>query len=196
MIMLVAQVLIVAWLLRLVGVRSRVVATLVSLLVLVPVHAGVPPAMALRGLWGDPSITAVQLLVLALVGKAPKAFREGWRAPAVIAVSAAALYASALGPWNLDFYRFGYQPAALVTVLGAIALIAWWRGQPLYLYLLAIDLAAWRAGVLESTNLWDALLDPLLMCAMLALALRNGRRAMVNRSAQPEATSLSTAAEE
>jgi len=180
-----AQVLIVAWLLVLIGVRSRIAAVLLALLVLVPVHGGVSPAMALRGLWGDPSVTTLQLLVLALAGRTPPALRSGWRAPACLTVVAAALYASALGPWNLDLYRFGYQPAALAAAFGAIALIAWWRGQPLYLWLLAIDLIAWRAGCLESTNLWDALLDPLLMFAMLALILRNGYRASQNRKVLP-----------
>ena len=176
-----AQVLIVAWLLVLIGVRSRIAAVLLALLALVPVHGSVSPAMALRGLWGDPSVTTLQLLLLALAGRTPPALHSGWRAPAFVAVVAAALYASALGPWNLDLYRFGYQPAALVAAFGALALIAWWQGQPLYLWLLAIDLIAWRAGCLESTNFWDALLDPLLMFAMLALILRNGYRASQNR---------------
>jgi len=192
--MIAAQVLLVAWLLTLLGVRSRFVAALLSLLVLVPVHDGVSAAMALRGLWGDPSITTLQLLVLAWVGATPKAFGEDWRAPAFVAALAAALYATALGPWNFDLYRFGYQPAALVAVLGAIALVAWWRGESLYLYLLAIDLAAWRAGLLESTNLWDVLLDPLLMIAMLALAIRNGYRADKIRSGAHQATQATHAA--
>lgn len=183
--MIVAQVLIVAWLLTLLGVRSRFLAALISLLVLVPVRDGVSAAMALRGLWGDPSITTLQLLVLAWAGRTPRGFSEGWRAPACIAALALALYASALGPWNLDLYRSGYQPGALVAVFGIIAVIAWWRGEPAYLYLLAIDLATWRAGVLESTNLWDPLLDPLLMFAMMALTIRNAYRVYKLGSARP-----------
>jgi len=171
--MIAAQALIVAWLLTQLGLRSRIAAVLLGLLVLVPVHGSVSTAMALRGLWGDPSITTLQLLVLALVGRTPPELRDGWRVPALLTLLAAALYATALGPWNFDLYRLGYQPAALVAILGAIALIAWWRGQTLYLWLLAIDLLAWRAGLLESTNLWDALLDPLLAFALVALALRN-----------------------
>jgi len=183
--MIAAQVLIVAWLLNWLGLRSRLVAVLLALLALVPVHGGVSMAMALRGLWGDPSVTTLQLLVLALVGKTPPELRDGWRAPALITLLAAALYASALGPWNFDLYRLGYQPAALVAILGAIALLAWWRGQTLYLWLLAIDLLAWRTGWLESTNLWDALLDPLLAFALLALALRNAYRAHRSRAVLP-----------
>ena len=177
-----AQVLIVAWLLTVLGIRSHIVATLAALLALVPVHEGVSLAMASRGLWGDPSITTLQLLGLALSGKTPTTFHQNWRAPAVIALLSIALYASALGPWELDLYRLGYQPAVPVAVLGSVAVIVWWRGQSLCLWLLAIDLLAWRAGLLESGNLWDTLFDPLLMLVMLALALRNGYRAHQNRN--------------
>ena len=170
-----AQVLIVAYSLTLIGMRSRILVLLLALLTLAPVQ-GVSLAMALRGLWGDPSITTLQLLVLAFAGKTPPALRHGYRMPLCIALLAAALYASALGSWNLDLYRFGYQPAELVTVFGAIALIAWRRGNPLWLSLLSIDLLAWHGGWLESSNLWDYLLDPLLALVMLVLAIRNSRR--------------------
>ena len=176
-----AQVLIVAWLLTVLGVRSRFVAAIIASLALLPLPEGVSPALALRGLWGDPSITSLQLLALAFVGSTPASLRHGWRVPTAIALLCVSLYASALGPWNIDLYRLGYQPAVLLAALGAIALIAWWRGQPLCLWLLAIDLLAWRAGLLESSNFWDTLLDPLLMSVMLALALRNGYRARQNR---------------
>lgn len=176
-----AQVPIVACLLVMLGLRSRMLALLLALLILIPLRESVSLAMALRGLWGDPSITTLQLLALTLTGKVPQSLRSGYRAPAVIALSGLALYASALGPWNLDLYRFGYQPALLGGILAAVALAAWWRGQAWWLWLLTIDLFAWRAGCLESSNLWDTLLDPLLMLAMLALALRNGYRASRNR---------------
>jgi hypothetical protein len=175
-----AQVLIVAYALSLIGLRSRILALLLALLTLVPVQ-GVSLAMTLRGLWGDPSITTLQLLMLTLAGKTLPSLRSGYRAPLCIALFSAALYASALGPWNLDLYRLGYQPGSLVAVFGAIAMIAWWRGNTFWLWLLTIDLLGWHAGWLESTNLWDALLDPLLMFVMLALALRNGYRASRNR---------------
>ena len=68
------------------------------------------------------------------------------------------------------------QPLPLLAALAVPALLLWWRGNPLWLWLLAIDLAAWAAGLLESPNLWDTLLDPLLAIACLVLALRNGGR--------------------
>lgn len=147
-----------------------------GLLSLVLGPSGVSPALALRGLWGDPSVTSLQLLVLALLGRAPASLTHGWRAPAVIAAVALLLYPFALGATDFDPYRLGYAPWLLVLPLGIAALARWWRGDALWLWLLAIDLLAWAAGLLESPNLWDTLLDPLLALACLILAARNGWR--------------------
>jgi hypothetical protein len=167
--------------------RAQLPATLggiVGLLALIPWSSGAfsgdfsgtSPAMALRGLWGDPSITSLQLLFLVLVSRTPSAFATGWRAPAVIAAIAALFYPLALGATDFDPYRLGYTPLLLVLPLGIAAVTLWRRGQSLWLWLLAIDLLAWTIGLLESPNLWDTLLDPLLAVACLILAVRNGWR--------------------
>lgn len=170
------------WLLHRLGLRWS--APFIAMLAFVPIH-GVSLAMALRGLWGDPSATSLQLAVLALFGRTPVSIRYGWRLPAFIALLAIGLYLSALGPWDLDLYRLGYHPAFLVAALGTLALAGWWRGYAAFLWLFAIDLLCWRAGLLGSVNLWDALVDPLLMIAMLALTLRNGYRAQRRHTTLP-----------
>lgn len=174
--MILAQVLIVtallAWLLPR---RWQFIAAVIGLLSLIPLPE-VSPAMALRGLWGDPSVTALQLLALCLTGHAPRTFVVGWKGPAGIALIALLFYPLALGSGSFDPYRLGYQPWLLVAVFALPALYAWWRGRPLWLWLLTIDLLAWAAGLLESPNLWDTLLDPLLALACLFLAVRNGWR--------------------
>ena len=173
MIML-AQALLVAWAMALLLPRRlKFLACLIGLLTLIPLSQGVSTAMALRGLWGDPSITTVQLLILSLLGFTPTVFSRGWRGPAFIVAIAALLYPMALGLGAVDPYRFGYQPWLLVAMLGAAAIAAWWRDQPLYLWLLVVDLLAFAAGLQESTNLWDTLLDPLLAVAALSLLIRN-----------------------
>lgn len=174
--MLLAQVLIVtavlAWLLPR---RWHLLAASVGLLSLVPLPE-VSLAMALRGLWGDPSITSLQLLTLFLLQRQPAAFANGWRGPLFLGLLGLAFYPLALGLGNWDPYRFGYQPLVLLPLFAIPALIAWWRGQPVWLWLLAVDLLAWAAGLLESPNLWDTLLDPLLVLTCLFLAVRNGWR--------------------
>ncbi len=180
--MLLAQVLIVAWLLSLIlPDRWHWLAASAGLLVLVPIH-GLSEAMILRALWGDPSVTTLQLLSLALLGRTPAALASGWRGPASIALAGLVLYPLALGLSDVDLYRLGYQPALLLAALSLPALILWWRGNALWLWLLSIDLGAWAAGLLESPNLWDTLLDPLLVSACLILALRNGWRAYTKKT--------------
>src|ERR1700746_397139 len=139
--MLLTQALLIAWLAaQLMPRRQKLLALLVALATLIPLSHGVSAAMPLYGLWGEPSITTLQLLVLSLLGRTPPAFSRGWRGPACIVASATLLYPLALGLGDVDPYRLGYQPWLLVAVLGLAAIAAWWRGQPLYLWLLAVDL--------------------------------------------------------
>jgi hypothetical protein len=178
---LAAQVLLVAWIVWQLAARAprryrRLSAAGAAVLSFIPIADGVSAAMALRALWGDPSVTTLQLLALSLAGRpAPIG-----RTPAtVLAIFGIAFYVLALGLGDFDPYRLGYGgwPAAtLVSMLAAAALLAWRRGQPLWLWLLAVDLAVFAAGLPESSNLWDALFDPLLVAAALILALRGRRR--------------------
>lgn len=178
---LAAQALLVAWVVWKITARApsrqrRLFAAGSAALALIPVADGVSAAMALRALWGDPSVTTLQLLALSLAGRpAPIG-----RAPAAaLAIFGIAFYVLALGLGDLDPYRLGYAgwpAAALVAVLAAAALLAWRRGQPLWLWLLAVNLAVFAAGLPESGNLWDALFDPLLVAAALILAVRGRHR--------------------
>jgi hypothetical protein len=126
-----------------------------------------------RALWGDPSITTMQLLILCIFLRPPTAFTRGWHAPALLAAFSLIFYPLCLGLGDFDPYRTGFQPAPLLTVLAVPALLLWWRGQPLWLWLLAVDLLAFALGLLESTNFWDYLIDPLLAFACIILAARN-----------------------
>ncbi|GHU27937.1 hypothetical protein AGMMS50256_08900 [Betaproteobacteria bacterium] len=85
-----------------------------------------------------------------------------WLPPLIAAVSLL-FYPTALGLGPLDSYECGHDEAlVLPLIVGALALTAWlarWRVSALALVL---ALAFWRLRMLESTNLWDYLLDPLL----------------------------------
>lgn len=171
---LAAQALIAAWLINLLSRRLPLCIRAVVIMggagfVLLPMDNGLSAAMALRALWGDPSITTLQLLTLSLVGR-PASI--GRRPAAALAIFGVAFYVLALGLGDADPYRIGYSAAPLVIVLAGAAFSAWWRGQPLYLWLLAIDLAAFGFGVLESSNFWDVLFDPLLIAAAIVVASR------------------------
>lgn len=172
---LLAQCLLLAWLLAgLLPQRWRLLAIAPALLALIPLGNGISAAMALRGMWGDPSATTLQLVLLSLLGRTPASIAKDWKIPAGVAACAALFYPLALGLGDFDPYRFGFQPLGLVVVLASLAMLAWWRGQSLLLWLFAVDLIVFAAGWHESRNLWDVLIDPLLAIAMLVLALRNG----------------------
>lgn len=171
---LAAQALIAAWLINLASRRIPLCIRAVVIMggagfVLLPMDNGLSAAMAMRALWGDPSVTTLQLLALSLVGRPVSV---GRLPAAALAIFGIAFYALALGVGDFDPYRVGYAAGPLVAVLAGAAVGAWWRGQALYLWLLAIDLAAFGFGVLESNNLWDYLFDPLLVAAALVIALR------------------------
>lgn len=84
--------------------------------------------------------------------------------PRLIAMTALFFYPAALGLGPLDPYAWGYGEAlALPLAVGALALAAWLAGWRMSALMLAAALAAWRAQMLDSANLWDYLLDPVLV---------------------------------
>ena len=71
------------------------------------------------------------------------------------------LYPSALGWGHFDVYTLGWNFSALTVAMGALSLVLLWRGNRFSL-VLAAALLAWQLGLLESRNLWDYLVDPIL----------------------------------
>jgi hypothetical protein len=77
------------------------------------------------------------------------------------------LYASALGFISIDLYAAGDAPRVLLVWLGLGLLLAA-RAQHLPLILAwMLGLALRWAGLLESSNLWNIILDPLAWVALL-----------------------------
>lgn len=176
---LAAQALLVAWIAWLIKARGTPcrpcrlsMSTAAAAVALIPLVDGVSAAMALRALWGDPSVTTLQLLALALAGRPA---RIGRGTALALGAGGLVFYALALGFTDFDPYRLGYAAWPLAAALGLAALVAWQRGQPLYAWLLTVDLAVYAAGLPESGNFCDALFDPLLVGAALAVALAGPR---------------------
>ncbi len=95
---------------------------------------------------------------------------------AVIVSTALLLYPTALGLTRFDLYALGYYPVLLAPVL--FALFAWclWFGHLLPATLLAVAYSCWALGILESDNLWDYLIDPVVTIYALVLLLRHKAR--------------------
>ncbi len=143
--------------------RQRVALAATTLAMLI----GIAPA--LHGAFGTPSVTLLQLAVLLLLGRpSPLTFR-----PALgLLVFATIFYATALGLGPFDPYSLGYQPWPLLAALAPVGIALWLRQLNVWLVILAIDLLAYASGVFA--NLWDVLVDPLLVLVALAVVGRQG----------------------
>lgn len=142
--------------------RVALAATAIALI------AGIAPVM--HGFFGAPSLTLLQLALLQLANRTPSPFGVVQARGLLFCMVPFYLTTSGWGPF--DPYGLGYQPwallAALVPVAGALA----WRGQSVWLWILAVDLAGYACGLFA--NLWDALFDPLLGLLALILVGRQG----------------------
>ena len=122
----------------------------------------------LRGFVGDLSVT----LTLILLFEFPKTDFFGaskdtrWpRGASILLGAGLILYPSSIFvlPWHAYEWGFsgsGYFLLMLVLFLGA-GIYWYWRRSPLAVVLL-LTLAAYHARLLESDNLWDYLIDPIL----------------------------------
>jgi hypothetical protein len=173
----------VGWMLLLVVLLGwRRWPVLFLLIVPLPVGDGVSLLGMLRGLFGGLSVTTV-IFLLALTAQKTKgipvfAGQEARWLPSLMALTALLFYPPALGLGPLDPYAWGYDEAlALPLLAGALALAAWFANWRMSALALILALSLWRLRLLESSNLWDYLLDPLLAFAALGvLAARSVRR--------------------
>ncbi len=140
--------------------RVALAATTMALIV------GIAPGM--HAFFGTPSLTLVALAVLQLADKTPSPL--SYRPALGLLAFALPFYAASLGLGSFDPYALGYQPAPLLAALLPIGLALWWKRQDVWLAILAIDLAGYASGFLA--NLWDVLLDPLLVLLALIVVVR------------------------
>lgn len=148
--------------------RTRFIAVGVVLLAasIVPV-ASLPLIAQVRAVPGDPSVPTIVLAAavcwarLSVATRITEASRIALAALTII--GAVLLYPFALGATLFDPYRLGYGSALAVGAVLAIALAAALTGRTLITVSLALGVLGWTAGVYRSTNLFDYLLDPMLV---------------------------------
>lgn len=131
-------------------------------------------AALLHGFVGIPSVTLLALATWQLAGRGPSPLG---RRPAWLVIGIAAVfYLLALGLGPFDPYAVGYQPWPLLLAIGALAVMLLRYRREDWLLILSAGLAGYAGGLFA--NLWDALLDPLLVLAALAVVSRQfaGRR--------------------
>lgn len=166
------------------GLRAGSQGTCAAWIALVALACAVPlgevtAAAHLRGLVGDPSITSVLLLVLAVLRPSMLPDAPSARAAALLAGAAAALLYLPLvtgsPAFGIDLHGMGWQPAILLAWFGGWSAFAWYCGAGRWVAVLSVALLAWGLGAVESDNLLDAMVDPGLVAAGAVVAVRGLR---------------------
>lgn len=142
------------------GVRASV-ALVTAALLLIPV-GDLLVVEYLRGIIGDLSIVTQVLLAAFLAGRVAEERQLG-AIMATAVVAAVFLYPAALGVIQFDPYALGYASPYFIAALAGLTLAAWYLRFEWLAACLLVAVVAKVAGVLESHNLWDYLLDPLLV---------------------------------
>lgn len=147
------------------GIRLGL-AVLVCLLLWLPV-AGIPAIVYVRGTLGDLSVTTVFLLVLGcwheLADRRPQESDQTRLLMLGVLAAGLTLYPWSLGLTRMDPYSWGYGSYVLSGVLCLVTLVCWLRRAYVVVGVLLLGVAAYLLRLGESTNLWDYLVDPLLV---------------------------------
>ena len=150
---------------------------------MIPV-AGLPLARVLAAVMDHWSVPLLALLV-AVVAKtffsAELLRREDRRDIWVFgAMTGVVLYPLALGIGSVDPFAYGWHFGPLFVVIGGVALLLQWRRNRLGVLLL-LAIFAWLAGIAESGNLWDCLVDPVFFFVSVGALVKSA----VTKSKQP-----------
>jgi hypothetical protein len=148
---------------------SYLLAVTAFIAVTVPVGA-MPVAQVTRGIFGDMSITSLILLGYFFIS--PTSSRDKSRQLFILVIITGLLfYPAALGLGMLDPYQWGYlnsyrgiaSPMLFLAALVGVMLIAARLNNDLILLCIAAATGAFLIGAMESKNIWDYLIDPMIV---------------------------------
>lgn len=159
-----------------------VILLLVFVISFIPV-SGYSINLYLRGLLNDLSISSLVLMGYYIISMedAPSQTRPIFN---LIAISGLFFYPMALGFGSIDPYSWGYLnnshatiiPLIFILLLALLVFFSFYKKQTLMLLCVTLSLLAYQLQLLESRNLWDYLLDPVIffyaLIAVLTRALR------------------------
>ncbi|HTQ74216.1 MAG TPA: hypothetical protein VMI74_08005 [Burkholderiales bacterium] len=162
-------------------VRVRYAVTLSAAVLVFAPLGDLSTAGYVRGLTGDLSVATLALAADACFGAfLGKPLFERRDVDALLGAAAAAglfLYPFALGWTPFDPYALGYNSIVFITVLLLLSVTAWRARWTLVVLVVLLGALAFLGGVYESRNLWDYLIDPLVVLyALFALPARLVRR--------------------
>ena len=170
---IVGQVLLLAVLLALlVGnfVRDKVkfklvLAGLLLLGMLIPLY-GLSIAQWLRSAVGDLSVLTMVILLNIL---SKRLFDFNLLKPVSrqyllwgIVITGTLFYPFALGVGSVDPYHYGFAPVGLSVLLTLLSIVSWIAGKRDLAVVVLLPLLSFNLQMLESGNLWDYVIDPVL----------------------------------
>jgi hypothetical protein len=148
---------------------SYVIAIAVLLAVSTPIGS-IPIAQVTRGIFGDMSITTLILMSYFFIF--PTTSRDKSKQLFILVVITGLLfYPTALGLGMTDPYQWGYlnsyrgigSPMLFLGALIVVILIAARLKNDLILLCIAMATGAFVFGAMESKNIWDYLIDPMIV---------------------------------
>ena len=148
---------------------------IITLLVMLPV-SDYPGWYYVRSIFGDSSVTALFFYTTLILQQnfSWQLFQKNELVLLRRLTLAAAilLYPFALGLTRFDSYSLGYSNLWLLVVIFIITLFCWLRKYYFLAVIITAAVIAFTLQLLESHNLWDYLLDPLLIVAVILTWLR------------------------
>ncbi len=121
----------------------------------------------IRGETVNLSVTTLMLLVAGLIysvaGRAVLSAPDVRFLMGLSAVVGLIFYPLALGFSAFDPYPLGYGSRGLVAVLLAASVVFWFMKKRPTAVAIGLAVFVWSHSLVESSNLWDALIDPLLV---------------------------------
>jgi hypothetical protein len=146
---------------------------------------GLSLAGYVRGVVGDLSITTVVVTMLAIASRVfhrqvvPE--KEIIALCGLVVLCGTIFYPMALGATPYDPYRMGYDSYCLPTTLLLLGLAAWLKRLLLIVSCITLAMLAYSVGWYASTNLWDYLIDPVLVVGSLFYLLRRATQAVMEK---------------
>ncbi len=129
--------------------------------------SGLPIAAYIRGALGDLSITTLVLVAAAclsrLTGKKPIGGSGFFALMLLLFACGLFLYPLGLGLTRFDPYSLGYGSKTFGLILFCLAAMAWYFRLYIVVFCIILSVLAYLFGFYESRNLWDYLVDPLIV---------------------------------
>ncbi|MFQ3322247.1 MAG: hypothetical protein ACI90U_000053 [Pseudomonadales bacterium] len=130
----------------------------------------------IRGVTGDISLISLCWLFTAFVAKVTgkDLVNQQQRTLNIVTlcILALVLYPASLGLVQTDPYVWGYQANNLLIVLAIIGIAMWYAGNYHLTLWIALAVLGFAFKIMESTNLWDYIIDAWLAIFVISLTIK------------------------